>query len=178
MAKPVTETPPAPAAATPSVTAQPTAAELADLGVELTPPVITEAEPARAKFVEFDLPDEPETDRKIKVDGTNMRERVSIIHSQVEGVVTPEGEAAPNVMIVGISNALLDSKDKVVKTADDKPKIATCYPVTFTAEALGRIGTPEKLRQALLIHREQAAAKAKLEFDGMAIADGLNRKRD
>jgi hypothetical protein len=151
----------------------PTTAELAEAGVEMSEPVaVTAKEPPRAKFKERKLKGEPATDRKVVLEGGfALRERVDRIETLADGVVTAAPSVAPTTIIVGISHALLDEADKVARNAAGAAKISTCYTVTFDAEALGRIGSTEALREIMLIEREKAAAQARLQFEGMALAE-------
>lgn len=149
--------------------------ELADAGVELSdPPPPPTPEPPRVPFEEGELPGEPLGDVKLTLaSGEVLRERIVLLHQGWENVTTPSAGSAPTMIIVGISNALLDGDDKVARNAEGKPIIATAYPVTCTAEGLGRIGTEAELRAALNLERQAAAAKAAIECRGMALVGAL-----
>lgn len=146
---------------------EPSKAELAEAGVEIG--VVSEIEPPRAAFREEALPGEPDSDVKIVLaDGTALRERIERV--PVEVVAVSAGAAADAGFNLYFTHALLAPDGAVAKGADGGFLIMTGshrHEASFTPERLAGMSDAE-VEAALLHAREQAAAKARSYFSGLA----------
>lgn len=111
---------------------------------------------------------EPGTDVRIVLDdGLELRERIVVQAASAETVTTTAPNPAPTLVSYTVSNALLGPGGEVVLNDEGQPKIASRHELVLSAEAAGRLGTPEAVQGAVDEARRIAAAKARMEFVGM-----------
>jgi len=154
--------------------ADPTAAELAEAGVEL----VSNPEPSRARFRESKLEGEPETDRKLTLeDGVELRERIERAPLADERVSAgPVAEGGYNLVI---THALLTPEGEVARGPDGSFRIkqgSHRHEAMFDAERMGAM-SDDQILAALLQQREVAAHKAALFFAGLQAGERLFGER-
>lgn len=118
-------------------------------------------------FTEQDLPDEPATDKLLVLpEGVRLRERVTPVDG-IPGDLTasPEGNE-PSGLTLRITHALLDDDNAVAKDDAARYRISPAHEVTFTDDALARLGDEAAVEAALREAREHAAEKAAQVFKG------------
>lgn len=114
----------------------------------------------RADFKEASLPKEPKSDVKLTLDdGTILRERMRKIPSENGGYS------------LVLTSVKLDKKDVV------SSEVAPPHEIVLTGEALARLGSPEKIREAIDDARKEAAAAARDHFRGLEMGEQVLAER-
>ena len=117
------------------------------------------------EFEEFELPNEPGGDVKLRLAcGMCLRERVILTDARAEGVETGAANPASNSFTFKLSHALLGEGD-AVEMVDGQPIISRAHEIVLSAEAFGRLGE-EGVAAMLAETRQKAAAKARRQFAG------------
>ena len=128
----------------------------------------------RKSFKEAKLPSEPASDRKLTLEGgVKLRERLVLIRASSETTVTTAETSTPLAIAYAFTNALLTADDKVATDAEGRSMISSRHELVLTTEALGRLGTEEAVQEAVLVAREEAAARAAMEFRGVELKEKL-----
>lgn len=125
---------------------------------------------AKVEFSEKPLDGEPESDRLLTLQsGVMLRERM-IVADITTMQIKSEAEVEPSGFAISISNALLEADGSVAKDEQGRFKIAPAHEISFTDEALARLGSKEAIALAVEDARQIAAAKAETIFKGRELA--------